>query len=60
MADDNVDKSLPNDNSDFDVETEKMKLALSEMTDEDMQNIFDRAFDSLNQKMLNSKDNKNK
>lgn len=50
MTDNNSDKSLPKDH--FDVESEKMKLALSRMTDEDIQNIFDQAFDSFNQKNL--------
>ncbi len=37
---DNEDK-LP---TDYDIETEKMISALSQMTEEDMDNIFDRAF----------------
>lgn len=40
MTTDNEDKSL----TDYEIETENMKSALSRMTDEDMQNIFDRAF----------------
>ena len=52
MVDKNIDKSLPNEQSDDEIEN--MKFALSRMTDEDIQNIFDQAFDSFNQKNLES------
>ena len=48
MADKNIDESLPNEPSD---ETENMKFLLSRMTDEDIQNIFNRAFASFNQEI---------
>lgn len=50
MIDKNIDKSLLDERSNE--ETENMKFALSRMTDEDIQNIFVRAFDSFNQKNL--------
>lgn len=57
MVDKNIDKPLPNEQSDDEIEN--MNFALSRMTDEDIQNIFDRAFDSFNQKNKElSKDSK--
>ena len=56
MTTDNEDK-LP---TDYDIETENMKSALSRMTDEDIQNIFDRAFaDFQRAKLIPDYDNKN-
>lgn len=56
MTTDNKDK-LP---TDYDIETENMKSALSRMTDEDIQNIFDRAFaDFQRTKLIPDYDNKN-
>lgn len=48
MTTDNEDKLL----TDYDIETENMKSALSRMTDENMQNIFDRAFEDFQKSKL--------
>ena len=44
MTINNEDKILASKDTDNKSETERMKSALSRMTDEDMQNLFDCAF----------------
>lgn len=44
MTINNEDKTLASENTDNEFEIERMKSAVSRMTDEDMQNLFDRAF----------------
>lgn len=53
------EKTLASENTDNWLETEKMKSALSRMTDEDMQTLFDRAFADLQKSKLDSNHNQN-
>ena len=56
MTMNNEDEILDNENAEdteHRLETERMMSALSRMTDEDMQNIFDRAFADFQESMLN-------
>lgn len=59
MAIKNKEKTLASENTNNWLETEKMKSALSRMTDEDMQNLFDRAFADLQKSKLDSNCNQN-
>ena len=52
MTDKNKDESLAEDNTEYEATTERMGSALSRMTDEDMQNLFDRAFADFQASML--------
>ena len=52
MTDKNKDEALAEDKTDYEATTEKMGSALSRMTDEDMQNMFDRAFADFQASML--------
>lgn len=53
MTIENEDKLLANESTSNELETERMKSALSRMTDKEMQTLFDRAFSDFQQSMLN-------
>ena len=52
MTIENEDKILADENTNHELETERIKSGLSRMTDEEMQTLFDRAFADFQASML--------